>query len=243
MSQINHKKLTYAVATIVSTASFAEEFTAPVSRVSAINFGEAEPQANQFVAQNTTSYGIVIPNELPSITNNAEIATTLPNEFIDTSVLPQNYGDVGIVEDSENITNTDNQYTNISQSNTTSAVSSDLGIITVTGVQNNKTNEYTAKINRQQLQTSSTGNGDIASALRTLPNVRYSNTSNSSTNPGQIDPKNISISGGKYYSNKITLDGASLTSRIDPAATGTDGTSWNHGSWLGRPRGRAQSKV
>ena len=99
---------------------------------------------------------------------------------------------------------------------------------------------YTNKVKQKEIENLSTGNNDIASAIRILPNVQFSNLANSSENPGEIEPKNFSISGGLFYQNNIMVDGVSINSDIAPAGAGADGNSWNTARWLGMPAGRSQ---
>ena len=70
------------------------------------------------------------------------------------------------------------------------------------------------------LESNPTGNGDITSILRILPNVQFDNSQLKSTTPGEIDPANISISGGLYYQNSFLLDGFNINNDLDPAISG-----------------------
>lgn len=81
------------------------------------------------------------------------------------------------------------------------------------------------------LESNPTGNGDITSILRTIPNVQYDNSQLRSTTPGEIDPARISISGGVHYQNNFMLDGVNMNNDLDPAGSG---------SWIGRAPGRSQ---
>ncbi|RDU61146.1 TonB-dependent receptor [Helicobacter marmotae] len=69
------------------------------------------------------------------------------------------------------------------------------------------------------ISSNPTGNGDITSILRVLPNVQFDNAQNKSTTPGEIDPANISISGGLFYQNNFMLDGFNMNNDLDPAGT------------------------
>lgn len=62
------------------------------------------------------------------------------------------------------------------------------------------------------------GNGDITSLLKILPNVQFSNSYQSSKTPGEIDPANISINGASFYQNLFSLDGVSMNNDLDPAS-------------------------
>ncbi len=78
-------------------------------------------------------------------------------------------------------------------------------------------------INQEMLETNPSGNGDITSILRILPNVQYDNAQLKSTTPGEIDPANISISGGLFYQNNFQLDGFNMNNDLDPAGGTTNG--------------------
>ena len=93
-------------------------------------------------------------------------------------------------------------------------------------------------LNKDSLNALPNGNGDITSALKVLPNVQYDNTQFTSHTPGEIDPANISISGGLFYQNNFTLDGFNMNNDLDPitgsSVAGTGGAS------QGLPSGRSQ---
>lgn len=74
-------------------------------------------------------------------------------------------------------------------------------------------------LNRKMLDSNPSGNGDITSILRILPNVQYDNAQMRSTTPGEIDPANISISGGLFYQNNFQLDGFNMNNDLDPAGS------------------------
>lgn len=61
------------------------------------------------------------------------------------------------------------------------------------------------------------GNGDITSILQILPSVQINNASRTSNTPGELNPANISISGGLPYQNSFRLDGFEINNDIDPA--------------------------
>ncbi|MGX3098520.1 TonB-dependent receptor plug domain-containing protein [Helicobacter sp. 23-1046] len=88
-----------------------------------------------------------------------------------------------------------------------------------------------AQIGREILDSNPSGNGDIGSILRILPNVQFDNAQNRSTTPGEIDPARISISGGLHYQNNFQLDGMNMNNDLDPAGSA---------DWLGGAPGRSQ---
>ncbi|MGX3045585.1 TonB-dependent receptor [Helicobacter sp. T3_23-1056] len=71
-------------------------------------------------------------------------------------------------------------------------------------------------ISKGIIDSSPSGNGDIGSILRLLPNVQFDNAQNRSTAQGEIDPANISISGGLYYQNNFQIDGLNINNDLDP---------------------------
>ena len=88
-----------------------------------------------------------------------------------------------------------------------------------------------ATINKEFLKANPSGNGDIGSILRTLPNIQFDNSQLKSSTPGEIDPAKVSISGGLHYQNNFMLDGVNMNNDLDPAGTG---------SWIGNAPGRSQ---
>ncbi|MBQ9601803.1 MAG: TonB-dependent receptor plug domain-containing protein [Neisseriaceae bacterium] len=126
---------------------------------------------------------------------------------------------------SENSGNLKNNETPVAKTATT-ANATKIEDITVKGTRNIAPAErYQNKISRRQIEMKSQGNGDIGSILRSLPNVQFDNSYRQSTTPGEIAPAQISISGGQPYQNLITVDGMSISSKLDPAAAG--GNQWN----------------
>lgn len=91
------------------------------------------------------------------------------------------------------------------------------------------------QISTQMIESNPSGNGDIGSLLRILPNVQFDNSQLRSTTPGEIDPAKISISGGLHYQNLFMIDGVSMNNDLDPSGTGVSGEN----SWMGSP-GRSQ---
>lgn len=113
----------------------------------------------------------------------------------------------------------------------------DLGKIVATGTSDIDTSQIkkyqssAGKISARMLESSPSGNGDIGSILRILPNVQFDNAQNRSITPGEIDPARISISGGLHYQNSFLLDGVAMNNNLDPAGTG---------DWQGQAPGRSQ---
>ena len=84
-------------------------------------------------------------------------------------------------------------------------------------------------VNRQAIESTSSGNGDIPSVLKTLPNVKAPSNASSSNMPTELDPANISISGGSPYQNSYQVDGLSMNFDTDTTGYTTGGVH--------RPRG------
>ncbi len=72
-------------------------------------------------------------------------------------------------------------------------------------------------IDRNTIGSFPNGNGSINEILSILPDIQFSETSNLSTQGGEILPPSISISGGKIYSNNFMIDGMSNNNLLDPA--------------------------
>ena len=77
-------------------------------------------------------------------------------------------------------------------------------------------------INKSLIDSSPSGNGDITSILKVLPNVQYNSANQRGTQGGEIDPANISISGGLFYQNNFQLDGFNMNNDLNPAASNTN---------------------
>ena len=84
------------------------------------------------------------------------------------------------------------------------------------------------------IESNPSGNGDITSLLRMLPNVQYDNAQLRSTTPGEIDPANISISGGLFFQNNFQFDGFNMNNDINPNGNQIMGSS-NHRQWGSTP--------
>ncbi|MCX2716148.1 hypothetical protein OQH61_00135 [Helicobacter sp. MIT 21-1697] len=66
-----------------------------------------------------------------------------------------------------------------------------------------KTYQSDKTLSQSFLLSNPSGNGDITSILRILPNVQFDNAQLRSTTLGEIDPANISISGGLFLSKQL----------------------------------------
>ncbi|MCX2683791.1 TonB-dependent receptor [Campylobacter sp. MIT 21-1685] len=73
------------------------------------------------------------------------------------------------------------------------------------------------------LESLPSGNGDIGSAFKIMPNVQFDNTQFISNVQGEIDPANISVSGGLFYQNNFNLDGFNINNDLDPIGGGVAG--------------------
>lgn len=77
-------------------------------------------------------------------------------------------------------------------------------------------------INADEIKKTPLGNGNITELLKSNPNVRFSNESNSSVNPGEIAPENVSFHGEKFYNNNFMIDGLSNNNNVNPGANNGD---------------------
>ncbi|ETD22841.1 TonB-dependent receptor [Helicobacter macacae] len=120
----------------------------------------------------------------------------------------------------------------------------DLGKVVAKGYKDNGTQSReryqssAGEISRSMLESSPSGNGDIGSILRILPNVQYDNGQNRSTAQGEIDPANISISGGLFYQNNFQLDGFNVNNDLTSNLTSDNGVN---GTGAKNPRSQAFS--
>ncbi|WP_258864413.1 Plug domain-containing protein [Helicobacter sp. MIT 01-3238] len=119
-------------------------------------------------------------------------------------------------------TQTTKQYEKPQKDTSQTITERDLGRIVAYGspdVKSSSTAKYQSNagvISKSMIQTHPSGNGDIGSILRLLPNVQFDNAQNRSTAQGEIDPANISISGGLYYQNNFQIDGLNINNDLDP---------------------------
>ena len=91
------------------------------------------------------------------------------------------------------------------------------------GAQSRKRYQSSAgEISRGMLESNPSGNGDITSILKILPNVQFDSSASRSTQGGEIDPANISISGGLFYQNNFQLDGFNINNDLNPATNSTN---------------------
>ncbi|HCN47032.1 MAG TPA: TonB-dependent receptor [Pseudomonas sp.] len=75
-------------------------------------------------------------------------------------------------------------------------------------------------INHKAVQNFPGANGDITKLLQMHPAVQFSGAQQSSNNPGEIDPADISINGAKFWQNNFMIDGISINNDLDPGAHG-----------------------
>ncbi|MFK4872797.1 energy transducer TonB [Novosphingobium sp. ZW T3_23] len=72
-------------------------------------------------------------------------------------------------------------------------------------------------IGEKDVRARAPGSGDANQLLKILPTVQFSNDEGLATREDILDlrPSDISISGGRYYDNLITLDGIDVNARVD----------------------------
>lgn len=73
-------------------------------------------------------------------------------------------------------------------------------------------------LTKEQIERLPTGNGSVTELLKNNPNVRFANTTDSSTTPGEIQPERVSFHGEKFYNNNYMIDGLSNNNTINPGA-------------------------
>ena len=108
----------------------------------------------------------------------------------------------------------------------------DIGTSTIRAKTEFETYQSGNGIDRNLLDSSPSGNGDITSILKILPNVQFDTAQNRSTTPGEIDPANVSISGGLFYQNNFQLDGFNMNNDLSSNMSSISGTS-AHTVWGG----------
>lgn len=72
------------------------------------------------------------------------------------------------------------------------------------------------------------GDGSLNELLTVMPSVQASDMASTSLQGGEIDPPNVSITGGKVYDNNFMLDGVGVNNLLDPMV----GSSTNNGLFL-----------
>ncbi|SLM61915.1 MULTISPECIES: TonB-dependent receptor plug domain-containing protein [Dickeya] len=97
-------------------------------------------------------------------------------------------------------------------------------------------------ITSEQIKRTPTRNGSVTELLRNNPNVRFSNSSDSSQTPGELQPENVSFHGEKFYQNNYMIDGLSNNNVINPGANNGELSNTPDGySPTDLPAGGAQS--
>ena len=74
-------------------------------------------------------------------------------------------------------------------------------------------------LNEQDIKRQPTRNGNIVDLLRSNPAVQFSNSSNSSTQAGEISPDTVSFHGEPFYNNAFVIDGFSNNDIMNPGAS------------------------
>lgn len=93
----------------------------------------------------------------------------------------------------------------------------DIGTSTIRAKAEYEAYQSGSGVSKNLLDSASSGNGDITSVLKILPNVQFSKQQNRSTTLGEIDSADIQISGGLFYQNNFLLDGFNINNDLDPA--------------------------
>jgi hypothetical protein len=75
-----------------------------------------------------------------------------------------------------------------------------------------------SQLSREVIDQLPRGNGSINELLGVLPDVQFSEGDNSSARGGEILPPDVSISGGKVFENRFSVNGSSIDSLLDPKA-------------------------
>jgi len=78
------------------------------------------------------------------------------------------------------------------------------------------------KLKKSVIRSLPGGNGNATDMLRILPGITLDDGYRNTETGGEIQPAEMSISGGKFYQNNFSIDGMSNNSRLDPANKDTD---------------------
>jgi len=73
-----------------------------------------------------------------------------------------------------------------------------------------------SQLSRSVLDQLPRGNGSINEMLGILPDIQFSEGHNASTRGGEILPPDVSISGGKVFQNRFSINGIANDSLLDP---------------------------
>lgn len=93
----------------------------------------------------------------------------------------------------------------------------DIGTSTIRAKAEYEEYQSGSSVSKNLLDSAPSGNGDITSVLKVLPNVQFDTAQGRSTAQGEIDAADISISGGLFYQNNFLLDGFNINNDLDPA--------------------------
>ncbi|MBO7381070.1 MAG: Plug domain-containing protein, partial [Neisseriaceae bacterium] len=208
--------ITLSLISIFSTAAYAEIEQQTVSRVALSDNNHAQMAAENVRNEKTVSGSL---NNVDLSSFNIEQSYDLNNHavLLAENTVTETATDAQSPAQEVLSGSTNNDETPVAET-TNTANATELPSITVKGERKIKpTERYQHTINRTQIEHSASGNGDIGTMLRSLPNVQFDNAQRSSKTPGEIDPADISISGGQHYQNLFLLDGVSINTDLDPA--------------------------
>ncbi|HEY5672259.1 MAG TPA: TonB-dependent receptor plug domain-containing protein [Malonomonas sp.] len=79
-------------------------------------------------------------------------------------------------------------------------------------------------LNSDDIKNLPNKNGTLTDYLKVVPGVQFSEQADTSYQAGEIEPANVSISGGRGYENNFLIDGISNSSTLDPYALKFDDT-------------------
>ncbi|SEO96265.1 TonB-dependent receptor plug domain-containing protein [Aquisalimonas asiatica] len=77
--------------------------------------------------------------------------------------------------------------------------------------------------------------GSLDGVFRQIPGVQFGESALEPESASDLRPESISISGGRFYENRLLLDGLNVGSRLDPAAssaTGVDALPGHEQGWF-----------
>lgn len=92
-----------------------------------------------------------------------------------------------------------------------------LNEIVVTDLKNSNSFSSSKVLNKQDLNLITSKDGSITEYLKTNPNITFSKRARSSTESGEISPKDISINGASHYQNNFMVDNFNFNDDINLA--------------------------
>lgn len=88
--------------------------------------------------------------------------------------------------------------------------------IEVTAQENKKSFNSSTFLNKKDINLITSKDGSVTELLKTNPNVNFAKNARSSTESGEISPKDVSINGTAYWQNNFLVDNLNFNDDINP---------------------------